>query len=94
MTKETDQIIDALLNHARKATVTLKECFTKVTPGLEPITAPMKNPQWLQDKDMALRVCNILIKLNIESGGFEAESMMHMLSLRLYDYIKREIKQE
>jgi len=91
--KETNRITAALFDHARKSAVTLNECFTKVTPGLEPITAPMKNPQWLQDKDMALWVCDILTRLNLESGGMEEESMMHLLSLRLYDYIKREIKQ-
>lgn len=93
---ETDQIIDAMLSHARKAydmeTVEYKKCLTKVCPELQIITARMNNPQYIPDKDTALRVCHMLIKIGFESGGMEEGSIAHLLGMRLYDYIKNRSK--
>jgi len=98
MKNETDQIVDAMLDHARKVygteTVALKECLVKVTPGLESLTASMNDPQWILDKKMALSACHMLTRIGLESGGMEEGSVAHLLSLRLYDYINHGIKQE
>ena len=47
---------------------------------------------YIKDKKQALNVCNILTKSNLVVGGVKEGSIIHLLGLRLYDYISREIK--
>ncbi|GHV79455.1 hypothetical protein AGMMS49944_12460 [Spirochaetia bacterium] len=56
---------------------------------LEEFLETMRNPV-IDSKDMALSVCNALIKISIERGAMAEDSVMHRLSLALMDYIARE----
>jgi hypothetical protein len=84
MTKETGRVIDTLLGHARNAydEKKLHDLFKDIGRELD-------DPGYIQDKDLALLVCHMLICLNIEHGKVEKGSIAHKLGLRLYDYIDR-----
>ncbi|MDR0447263.1 MAG: hypothetical protein LBH07_01195 [Treponema sp.] len=49
----------------------------------------LDDPGYMQDKNLALIVCNALIQLCLGSGGMKDGSIIHLLGLRLYDYINR-----
>ena len=77
---EAKHIIDNLLDYA-KANYELRQEWNEVCQALH-------DPGLIMDKDMALTICRALINLNIEHGGMAEGSIMHLLALRLMDYIQ------
>ena len=104
---ETDQIIDAMLTHAKKDyefdqyfndlfSDTKKKLednpdlfYAELQKDLKETFVLLNDPGYIQNKELALSVCNMLICLNIEDGGMKEGSIAHLLGLRLYDYIGR-----
>jgi hypothetical protein len=81
---ETKQIINSMLNHARS-----DYDHKKLLDLFEGLSRELDDPEYIQEKDLALLVCHMFICLNIEHGNVEKESIAHKLGLRLYDYIDR-----
>jgi len=86
--KEVNRLVEESLDHA-KETQALKKCLQKYMPEFEDVYTYMKNPDWLQDKELALRICYSLIKTCLESRQIDEGSLAHLMGLRLYDYIER-----
>ena len=86
--KEADRLVEEVLNHAQE-TQALNKCLQKYMPEFEDVYKLLKNPDWLQDKEIALRICHMLTKTCLESKQIDEGSISHLMGLRLYDYIER-----
>lgn len=81
---EAKHIVDDLLSHARE-----KYELNNLISELKKLSKLMDDPGYIQDKSLALSVCNAMIHLSLEKGAFKNGSIAHKLGLRLYDYIGR-----
>lgn len=54
----------------------------------------LNDPGYIKEKTLALNVCQALIQSSLGSGGLKEGSIMHLLGLRLYDYIDRLAKDD
>jgi hypothetical protein len=81
---ETDRMIKTMLDQAQTA-----YDEKKLHDFFEGLSHELDDPDYIQNKDFALLVCNMLICLNIEHGEVEKGSIAHKLGLRLYDYVDR-----
>jgi hypothetical protein len=88
MTKKTKRIIDGLIEDARADYKARQEA----PENLEELKRLFNDPGHIKNKQMALTVCKILIRLNIEGGVIDEGSIVHLLGLRLMDYIERGCK--
>ena len=61
--------------------------YAELETDLNECSKLLNDPDYIQDKKFAMSVCNALIQSNLETGGMKEGSIMHLLSLRLYDYI-------
>jgi len=85
-----EQHFKDLIDDAQKKLEDNPELFyAELKTDLEECSKLLNNPDYIQDKKFALSVCNALIQSSLENGGIKEGSIMHLLSLRLYDYIDR-----
>ena len=82
---EASQLIDDMLLHAQGSYYLGKSNLS--TEILECIS----NPDYIQDKKIALDICNALVSLCLAGGLMETGYLTHIFGLRLYDYINRKI---
>ena len=87
---ELEQHFNGLLDDAKKKLEDNPELFyTEIKTDLKECFKLLNDPGCIQDKKFALSVCNALIQSSLENEGMKEGSIMHLLSLRLYDYINR-----
>ena len=83
-----EQYFKDLIDDAKKKLEDNPELFyAELKTDLNKCFELLNDPDYIQDKKFALSVCNALIQSSLENGGIKEGSIMHLLSLRLYDYI-------
>jgi hypothetical protein len=91
---EFDQYFSGILAEAKKKLEDNPEHFyDDLKTDLKECFKLLNDPGYIQDKKFALSVCNALIQSSLEKGGMKNGSIMHLLGLRLYDYIDRMVVQ-
>jgi hypothetical protein len=86
MRENINSITADILNQARTDCRIRQEALK----NLEELDRLLNDPGIVQNKDMALSICNALIQRSIECKAVVEGSIMHRLGLRLLDYINRE----
>jgi hypothetical protein len=87
---EYDRIFNNLLAETKKKLEDDPDLFyAELQKDFKECFELLNDPEYIQDKDLALSVCHILIRLSVETGGMKEGSIAHLLGLRLYDYIDR-----
>jgi hypothetical protein len=81
MNGTAERVIEMLLKNAREEYIIQK--------NIGEMVKALNNPGFVCNKDFALTVCNALITVCINEAGMKEGSIMHLLGLRLMDYIKR-----
>jgi hypothetical protein len=75
---EKEKRLEAALNEARESYAgrKLQESFQDFSSVVE-------------DRELALSVCNALIQNSIDSGAMAEDSVLHHLEIALMDYLRR-----
>jgi hypothetical protein len=87
---EFEQYFNSLLSDTKKKLEDNPDLFyAELQADIKESFRILNDPGYIQDKNFAMSVCNALIQMNLETGGMKEGSIMHLLGLRLYDFIGR-----
>ncbi|MDR2730922.1 MAG: hypothetical protein LBB81_08495 [Treponema sp.] len=78
------RIIDELLQNAQT-----NYAINETEKTIGELFDELNNPDFINSKDFALGVCNALITILIKKSDMREGSILHLLGLRLMDYIKK-----